>query len=196
MLEQFVAEELDRRCFRFGQLISIPGQYDPRQDAETRALLREIKSAQTLADFVAAPFSRVPLRKSRFTDGSFSVYYSALDRETAKKEAHDFVNKLALDGARGSRTAYYRCVSCEYRGRTIDLTSKLDAMPYLVGADYEPCIALGLESRSAELDGLLTPSAARFRRNEQGTCLPVFSQRAVGANPSEEPDEAFFFPPA
>lgn len=196
-MEQFTAADHEYRSFRFGHLFEIDalpetGEHDPRQIEEIWDLLDEVKTVRTLDDFVASAFT--PKKwKSRFTDGSFGVYYSALDIETAKIEAHDNFRKYAMDGATASRAAYYRCMSCRYEGATIDLTAQVDAMPFLVEkSGYDRCTALAKEARASGIDGFVAPSAARFRRTEQGTCLPIFSKAAVSSL-NEEAGETFVY---
>ena len=150
----------------------------------------------TLDDFLNAPFKRRPHfgRKSRFSDGSFGVYYSALEKNTAQTEAEDVYRKLVMDGTSSgtSRVAYYRCVSCRFDGIAMDLQPQADSMPELVGPDYDPCIAIAKDARSSDVDALLTPSAACARRFRSGTCLPVFTQASL-SDATEDGDVQFVF---
>lgn len=116
--------------------------------------------------------------QSRFSDGSYPVFYSALDEETARAEIIHLRSALGQVG-----TAYYRFISCRFEGHIKDLCDRLGEFPYLVqdrstGA-YDRCNEIGREARAAGLDGLRTISAQR----SAGECLPVF-QRAALSSPN------------
>lgn len=199
MLQDLSRQILRTRTFRFGNSLQV-GLYpdvdrlDSRQIRELAELLDRAK-LQTLEQFLDAPFDNPFPGGSRFTDGSFGVYYSAMERETAQIEAHDFYRKIAAEGAKAIRVAYYRCVSCQFDGTIWDLRPEASHMLYLVdNAGEEKCRQLAVEARASAVDGLLTPSSAQVRRSRSGTCLPVFSRKALSA-PVEDGGEKFSFEP-
>lgn len=113
--------------------------------------------------------------RTRFSDGSFPVFYSALEPETAAAEIKYWFVKFAGTPTR-PRTAYYSRFSCDFDGSTKDLRPKHEDWPDLThDNDYRFCNSLGAEAMDAELDGLVTPSA----RRSDGTNLPVFRRRAI-----------------
>ena len=115
---------------------------------------------------------------SRFSDGSFPVFYSSLEPETAEAEARILFLKN-VSKPNQPRTAYYSRFSCHFDGSIKDLRPMHEDWPDLThDNDYGFCNGLGAEAVAADLDGLLTPSA----RRPNGTNLPVFRRRAV-SNP-------------
>jgi hypothetical protein len=196
MLEAFPTSRQELRTYRFGNVIDVTrfpdvDRLDSRQLRELTELLGD--RLLTLAGFLDQPFTRLPLDGSRFTDGSFSVYYSALERDTAHIEAHDYFRKLVLDGATTFRVAYYRCISCHFAGRVIDLRSSGFEWLTTISGENE-CRSAAREARANSIDGFLTPSAAMVRRSREGSCLPVFN-RAPLSDARDDGGEKFTFEP-
>ena len=115
---------------------------------------------------------------TRFSDGTYSVFYSSLESETAKAEVRHSFPKYAGNPT-APRTAYYSRLSCRFDGSVKDLRPMRAAWSGLThDSDYSFCNGLGTESVASDLDGLLVPSA----RRPDGTNLPVFNRRAI-SNP-------------
>ncbi|MCY4614681.1 MAG: RES family NAD+ phosphorylase [Nitrospira sp.] len=116
--------------------------------------------------------------RTRFSDGSFPIFYSSLEPETAEAERKYWFQKFAGQPT-NPRTAYYSRFSCRFDGSTKDLRPLHKDWPSLThDSDYGFCNRLGNEAVASGLDGLLTPSARRLN----GTNLPVFKRHAV-SNP-------------
>ena len=113
--------------------------------------------------------------KSRFSDGSFPVFYSSLEAETAEDECkHGFMQFLGQPTA--ARTWYQLRFTCDFSGTAKDLRPKTDDWPALTyRIDYNFCNKLGLEAIETGLKGLLAPSV----RRAGGTNLPVFARDAI-----------------
>ena len=141
--------------------------------AELYALLATSASGAFPKDLLDVPFERPKKRRpTRFSDGSFPVFYGALEAETAEAEVKYWFS-VVLAGPT-ARTAYYSKFSCKFSGKTKDLRHK--RWPGLTHkTDYEFCQQIGAEAVRAGLDGLLTPSA----RCDAGTNLPVFRRAAI-----------------
>ena len=119
-------------------------------------------------------------RPSRFSDGTFPVFYCSLERETAQAQTEHWFAEFAGQ-PRGERTALYSCFACDFSGEAKDLRPKQGQWPGLTHPDdYELCNTLGAEAIKEELDALLAPSARRAK----GTNLPVFAKGAV-SNPGD-----------
>ena len=129
-----------------------------------------------LRDAPFRPRSRLsPAGGTRFSDGSFPVFYSALEAETAKAEVkHWFPKRFEVPLSR-PRTLHYVRFLCEFSGTTKDLRADKTQYPELTSEDYRFCQGLGSKAVAADLDGFLTPSA----RRENGTNLPVFKRNAL-----------------
>lgn len=130
------------------------------------------------ASYVMAPFTHINRRGSRFSDGTFGVYYAAADRPTAIAETVHHFGAFARDSGDPAR---------------------MEDMRVLVGpvaADFEDCAALGQPLLTRILDpgsyaasqpyaralrddgaaGVVYPSV----RQPGGTCIGAFRPRAVG----------------
>lgn len=153
-------------------------ELDDRSEQELSDLLADTGYKTSLEDPWDAPFrpKRYLSRATRYSDGSYHVFYSALDLATAKAEvAHGF--KKGFGGRpQGQRSAYYRCFTCLFEGQEKDLRDKQSEWPELVhDSDYTFCNRIGAEAVRLELDGLVVPSA----RREDGSNLPVFKRSAI-----------------
>lgn len=114
-------------------------------------------------------------RGTRFSDGSFPVFYSALEVETAEAEIKHWFPKRFEVPLSGRRTVFYVRFFCEFAGMTKDLRSGSTTQPELTAEDYRFCQQLGAKAVAANLDGFLTPSA----RKADGTNVPVFNREAL-----------------
>ena len=145
----------------------------------------ELVSSHAQSDFARVlcdlPFERRRGRRrgrsGRFSDGSFPVFYGALEASTADREILYWFSKGTAGRPKDSRTAYYFRLSCLFSGNGKDLRPMHKCWPQLTSDDYEFCQKLGMEAAKVEnLDGLLTPSA----REVGGTNVPIFKRRAIG----------------
>ncbi len=187
MLESIVAETLRADVFRLASQRQdadfLRGEgFDDQSVQEMLQLLASRGFSDTPEDLLNGPFRpKLQLRKAgyltRFSDGSFPVFYSSLEPETAEAEVkHWFLKNVSEPTKR--RTAYYSRVSCRFDGSTKDLRPALVNWPGLVhDSDYSFCNEVGAEAFATGLDGLVTPSA----RKAGGTNLPVFNQLALSS---------------
>ena len=142
--------------------------------------LRDRHEEDSLESLLDKPFEAKPQinpQPTRFSDGTFRVFYSALEIATAEVEALERYFRLAFGNAREPRTVYYMVFSCNYAGATKDLRPHIAILPCLVEdeADYAGCHRIAIEAVKDGLTGILTPSA----RKPDGTCLPVFRREAL-----------------
>ena len=187
MLESISTEWLRAETFRFAiqkryaDHFRVQG-FDDESVREILSLLASRSISDKPEELCDGPFRPTQLQKdklpTRFSDGSFPVFYSSLDPETAEAEAQHSFRKYAGKPTT-ARTAYYSRFSCRFDGSIKDLRPMHEDWPALThDSDYGFCNDLGAEAVAARLDGLLTPSA----RRPNGTNLPVFRRRAV-SNP-------------
>lgn len=181
MLDSIPTERRKIRVFRMASyqddtaFLQVSG-LDQEPIEEVADLLRETGNKASLADLLNAPFrpkrtlGKTGFRVTRYSDGSFAVFYSALDAETAEAEVRHW-------STRAGRRAWYQRFACDFTGSVKDLRPKRKAWPGLThGSDYGLCNKLGVEAKKKSLDGLLAPSARC-----DGTNLPVF-ERSVLSN--------------
>ena len=194
MLESILAAPYSTEVFRFTSYQSDEefmreSGWSEKSREEMVALLRSCDSSDSLEELCEEPFRprRLigrKLRRTRFSDGSFPVFYCAVDAETAEAEARHGFCKLA--GGRGGRRAWYRCFACDFDGTVKDLRQKLAEWCELThDTDYGFCNALGAEAKREGLDGLLVPSA----RRSGGTNVPVLKRSAISRPRILEPVE-------
>ena len=187
MLEAIPTQPLQSRVYRFANhrdavaFLREQG-LDPEGIDEMVELLTSLGAIEPPDELCDAPFK--PKRRlhaqTRFSDGSFPVFYCSLERETAEAEVQHWFARYA-GRPNGERTALYSCFGCDFAGDTKDLRPKQAEWPELTHAeDYEFCNALGAQAVKEQLDALVAPSV----RRPQGTNLPVFARRAI-SNPSE-----------
>lgn len=150
---------------------------DAQGREELESVVAKRRRSGSLDELCDAPFrSKRRLRKpTRFSDGSFPVFYSSLDAATAESEVRHWLPHY-IGTPQEPRTAYYQRFSCTFEGTEKDLRSKLAEWPNLVhDSDYGFCNQLGAETIRLGIDGLVTPSA----RHSGGTNLPVFKRQAI-----------------
>lgn len=153
--------------------------FDQRSTEELQQAISDAGYRSGLNELLDGPFGRKPER-SRFSDGTFPVFYSSLDIETAEAESKHHLPQYA-GRPEHSRTMFFRRFSCRFEGVEKDLRPKLGEWPDLVHpSDYTFCNRLGGEARASRVDGLLAPSA----RRSKGTNLPVFQRWAL-----DDPEE-------
>ena len=197
MLERIPRAENTRQVFRVAS-IEQDEQFNDELGLDGEAL-RELLALRADAgsgrypdELLDGPFR--PKRKrfpSRFSDGSFSVLYTALEAETAEAEARNSFPKR-IGKPKGPRVAFFSLFSCTFDGTEIDLRPKVADWPDLVNDDdYSFCNQIGAEAKRLELDGLVTWSV----RRRDGANLPVFSRQSV-SRPSPERLVALTYDPA
>ena len=119
--------------------------------------------------------------RTRFSDGSFPVFYSALDSATTEAEVKHWAPTF-LGGPRQPRTQYRWLFRCMFEGNEKDLRRQVETWPDLVhDSDYTFCNQLGAEAVQLGLDGLVTWSV----RRPQGVNVPVFSRCSLSAPETE-----------
>jgi len=129
-------------------------------------------------DLLDAPFQKkVKFRRAtRFSDGSFPVFYSSLDSDTAQAEMKYWLPKY-IGQAKKPRKVYYRQFSCRFDGQEKDIRTKVKDLPDLTSDDdYTFCNQVGAEANKLKLDGIVTVSV----RRKGGDNLPVFCRSAIG----------------
>lgn len=128
------------------------------------------------AGYIMAPFVyRAP---SRFTDGSFGVYYGGLDEATAVAEVA-YHRARFLAATRESATILEQAVlSAQVSGAFTDIRGAEKKRPELYDPDparYAPAQAWAAEQRAAHTDGIAYTSV----RHPGGECVAVFRPKAV-----------------
>jgi hypothetical protein len=130
------------------------------------------------ASYVMAAFTHINPRGSRFSDGSFGVYYAAAALETAIAETVFHFAAFARDSADPPRSEGMRVlvgtVAADFEDVTVMPTEELRAI--LDREAYVASQAFARRLRVAGTNGVAYPSV----RHEGGRCLGAFKPREVG----------------
>jgi hypothetical protein len=129
------------------------------------------------------PFEETPTfrpRPTRYSDGSWRVFYSALEVDTAEQERGYWCVQEIQTEPPAQRHFHYRHLRCRFRGEAFDVKAKLADWPFLIGdrSAYPQCQDVARSAIQADADALIAPSA----RRAGGTTIPVF-KRAALSNP-------------
>jgi RES domain len=131
------------------------------------------------ASWVMAAFTHVNKRGSRFSDGSYGVYYTAEALLTAIKETAFHWARFAADshdppGRREDMRVLLGSVDCSFC--EVDTLSADDQRLVLDKSSYEASQAFGVTRREAGSDGISYPSV----RDAGGRCVGAFWPNVVG----------------
>lgn len=141
-----------------------------------REVLAAVGREATADELCDAPFrpKRKLRRRTRYSDGTFPVFYSSLAPETAEAEVGHWL-PVVMGRPKTARTMYYLRLECTFSGREKDLRAKVAEWPDLVDeTDYALCNRIGAEALALELDGLVVPST-----RHSGANVPVFRRQAI-----------------
>lgn len=130
------------------------------------------------ASWVMASFTHRNPQGSRFSDGSYGVYYAARDLETAIREtAHHFA-RVARDSGDPPRYEDMRALIGTIASRFADVAALPAARrtKILDPDDYAASRAFAAPLRDAGANGILYPSV----RHAGGQCVAAFRPKAVG----------------
>ena len=183
MLEEIRSKRNHRVVYRLSRVIADDEQFfselelDEEGRKDLSALLIQKISLNPIEELIDGPFR--PMKKlrtiTRFSDGSFPVFYGSLATETAAAEVAYWFRKEFMGKPRSNRTAYYQGFHCTFEGIEKDLRPKAAEWPELThDKDYSFCNRLGAEAREKNVDGLIVPSA-----RHKGPNVPIFAREAV-----------------
>lgn len=162
-------------------LIEVEQLTNPRlrdEAGEIRLVPADKRVTGRNASWVMAPFTHINRRGSRFSDGTFGVYYAAAQLETAIKEtAHHFA-RFAADSNDAARREDMRVLVGAIDRRFDDVAQLDDAvrLKILDKLSYAASQPYAVARRAAESDGLVYPSV----RHDGGQCIAAFWPNTVG----------------
>lgn len=123
---------------------------------------------------VMAAFTHINADGSRFSDGTYGVFYAADTLDTAVAETMFHRAKFMAATAEPAMKIEMRCYRMHVRGRLHDLRRGWKEM--LHPDDYGPPQALARTLRAEGSDGIVYPSV----RHAGGVCVGVFYPDLVG----------------
>ena len=186
MIEDLTLQTIDDTIYRLAN--------PPRLSAALADLGAELPDIAETIEFLSgvaddditvlldAPFAEKPAgsyikKATRFSDGSWKVFYGALERETCVAEVGSWCLRNMQSAPPAPRRFYYREFRCRVNTSGFDVRPKKAEWPYLTGdvSSYAECHALAREARTVGAQALLCPSA----RYDTGTTTPVFARVAL-----------------
>jgi hypothetical protein len=140
------------------------------------ALPREDWATGPGSGFIMAPF--VYPSPSRFTDGSFGVFYAGLEERTAIEEVAWHRERFMASTGQGPMVLDHHVLRAAFGGDLVDLRGPDAPPPALLDPDpdrYPAAQAWAKARRNEGLDGIAYPSV----RKAGGQCAALFRPRAV-----------------
>ena len=131
--------------------------------------------AGTGATWVMAPFTHVNPKGSRFSNGTFGVYYTARDLITAIRETAYHFEKFALDSNDPPRREVMRVLLGKVANRFDDLDSVPNNKEFLNPISYAASQPFGADRRKVGSNGISYPSV----RHAGGRCIAAFWPNVV-----------------
>jgi hypothetical protein len=130
------------------------------------------------ASWVMAPFTHINVLGSRFSDGTYGVYYAAAHLETAIRETVHHFSKFASDSQDGPRREDMRVLLGSV-DHLLDDVASLEEKAKAAVLDknsYAHSRPFGMSRRNDGSDGLVYPSV----RHEGRECIAAFWPDVVG----------------
>lgn len=148
------------------------------QIGEIRLVAPEERVSGPNASFVMAAFTHLNPKGSRFSDGSYGVYYAGREFETALRETAYHFARFASDSGDGVRYEDMRVLVGRIDTRFHDLATLAENLraPLLDPNSYAASRPFARAMRDAGSNGLVHASV----RNPAGRCVAAFRPRAVG----------------
>ncbi len=125
---------------------------------------------------IMAAFTHLNPQGSRFSDGSYGVFYCARTRDTAIAETRYHSARFMQATAEPPMRLQMRLYSVEARGQVTDLRTASRTEPRIVDPDdYSHAQSIGRQLRAAGVQGILYPSV----RHSGGECLAALRTGVV-----------------
>jgi hypothetical protein len=151
----------------------------PESIPEVKAALGVANVPLNAEEAVSYSF-REPYSVGRFGDGTFGVFYSARAEPTCIAEISYHHRRQLAEQQSGTfpHDRYYDLISCDFAGNTLTLVGAEAKYTDLISptqAGYPFCQRLAKEAIGQGVDAFYTRSA----RDQNGTCVPIFSPRGM-----------------
>jgi hypothetical protein len=130
------------------------------------------------ATWVMAPFTHVNRKGSRFSNGTYGIYYAAERRETATRETAYHFGRFASDSHDPPRREDMRVLvgAIDHAFDEVDSLPEAHRNAVLDENSYTASQDFALRRRNNESDGLSYPSV----RHKGGRCIAAFWPDVVG----------------
>ncbi len=120
---------------------------------------------------IMAAFTHLPPYQTRFSDGSYGVYYASRSEATAIKETVYHRERFMRHGRQGPMDLEMRAYLSDVAGEFHDIRgARFAASPWYHPEDYSASLILGRSLREKKSWGILYNSV----RHDGGECIGVF----------------------
>jgi len=145
---------------------------------EIRLVPAEERISGPGASWVMAAFTHLNPKGSRFSDGTYGVYYAARELQTAIRETAHHFGRFATDSADRVRYENMRVLVGRIDNRFADVASLPAPLRARVLApdSYADSQPFGAQLRTDGANGVIYHSV----RHQGGQCVAAFRPRAVG----------------
>jgi hypothetical protein len=179
-------ERLTQDTSVWDALIALEQKTNPRvrdQVGEISLVPKEDRVSGPGASWVMAAFTHINRKGSRFSDGTYGVYYAGKSRETAILETVFHFEQFARDSADPPRSEDMRVLLSRVRGKVVNAStlSRKRQREVLAAASYQASRAWALEVRASGAHGIVYPSV----RHQSGTCVAAFKPSLIGSAKEE-----------
>jgi len=170
--------------------VAAPGDWDllNRLEGQTSTRLREEAGAIHMVRGedrrygpgwtpVMAAFCHFTGQGSRFSDGTFGVYYCGLSEATAIAETRYHAERFLRDSSEPPMQLQQRVYLSDLEGSLHDLRGDPEATPLLDPDDWRAGQAFGRQAWEAHADGIVYPSV----RDPDGECAAVLRPPVMSA---------------
>jgi hypothetical protein len=129
------------------------------------------------ASYVMAAFTHLRPRGSRFSDGSYGVYYAGRGFETALRETAYHFARIAADSSDGPRHEDMRVLvgRIDIRMHDVGTLPRHEQIPLLDPDSYVTSQRFGVRLQERGSYGIVYPSV----RHAGGRCIAAFRPKAV-----------------
>jgi hypothetical protein len=130
------------------------------------------------ASYLMAAFSNLNPKGSRFSDGSYGVYYAGQEFETALRETAYHFGRIAADSGDGARYEDMRVLvsRVDARFHNLETLPRAAREALLDPNSYASSQPFGARLRETGSNSLVYPSV----RHRGGRCVAAFRPKAVG----------------
>lgn len=151
---------------------------DNKEDSELaeKAISAVMKKMDDHLCAIGFPFEKDNFKASRYSDGTFPVWYGSMDLITTIYETVHHMIKATMTFKYEKEVTRDRIIYDVFcQGLLIDLTRKKKYYPDLVSEDYRTTQRIGKQLSEQGYPGLLSPSA----RHHRGINVNIFKQNIL-----------------
>lgn len=165
---------------RFKALLEIESMTNPRIRQQVGAfemIPQEDWVTGEGANFIMSAFTKFsPDKPSRFSDGTYGVYYCAANRETAVSETVYHREKFMRDTDEGPELLMMRVLTTKLKAGLHDIRQKREDLPAVYASDdYRAGQEIGQQLKEAKAWGIAYASV----RHDGGECFGIFRPAAL-----------------